>query len=78
MVTIPAMTSSRFVSVPFADVRITGRFWRERLEVVLARTIPSQHAKLAEVGVLASLKLPRPVPPPTIPRNARGFTAQTS
>jgi DUF1680 family protein len=72
------MTSSRFVSVPFADVRITGRFWRERLEVVLARTIPSQHAKLAEVGILGSLKLPKPIPPLTIPRNAHGFTAQMS
>ena len=26
---------------PFADVRVVGPFWRERLEVVLSRTIPS-------------------------------------
>ena len=62
--------------VPFADVRITGAFWRERLETVLKRTIPSQHAKLEEVGILESLKLPKPTPPLTIPRNAHGFTMQ--
>ena len=62
--------------VPFADVRVTSPFWRERLEVVLSRTIPSQHAKLTEVGILGSLKLPKPVPPLAIPRNAHGFTVQ--
>ena len=51
-------------------------FWRERLETVLTRTIPSQHAKLGEVGILDSLKLPKPVPPLTIPRNSHGFTVQ--
>ena len=49
--------------IPFVDVRITGQFWRERLETVLTRTIPSQHVKLGEHGILNSLKLPKPVPP---------------
>jgi DUF1680 family protein len=70
------MTERSFSPVSFADVRITGLFWRERLDVVLTRTIPSQHAKLAETGILNSLKLPKPVPPLTIPRNAHGFTMQ--
>jgi uncharacterized protein len=66
----------QYLPVNFADVRITGDFWRERLETVLTRTIPSQHGKLEEVGILASLKLPKPVPPLIIPRNAHGFTTQ--
>ena len=70
------MTKSIYSSVPFADVRVTGPFWRERIEVVLTRTIPSQHSKLAEVGILDALKLPKPVPPLTIPRNSHGFTMQ--
>jgi DUF1680 family protein len=70
------MSERAFSAVPFADVRITGPFWRERLETVLTRTIPSQHAKLEEMGILGSLKLPKPVPPLTIPRNSHGFTMQ--
>ena len=70
------MIESGYSPAPFADVRVVGPFWRERLEVVLSRTIPSQHAKLAETGILESLKLPKPVPPLTIPRNAHGFTMQ--
>jgi uncharacterized protein len=70
------MTRGGYSPVPFAEVRLTGPFWRERLEVVLKRTIPSQHAKLAEVGILDSLKLPKPVPPLKIPRNNHGFTVQ--
>jgi hypothetical protein len=70
------MTDRSFSPVSFADVRITGPFWRERLDVVLTHTIPSQHAKLAEAGILNSLKLLKPVPPLTIPRNAHGFTMQ--
>ena len=53
----------RYSSVPFSDVAITGAFWSERLEVVLTRTIPSQHKKLGEYGLLDSLKLPNPPPP---------------
>ena len=70
------MSERAYSAVPFADVRIIGPFWRERLETVLDRTIPSQHAKLKEVGILDSLKLPKPVPPLTIPRNSHGFTMQ--
>ena len=70
------MTERAYSAVPFADVRITGPFWRERLETVLKHTIPSQHAKLKEVGILNSLKLPKPVPPLTIPRNSHNFTMQ--
>ena len=70
------MSERAYSAIPFADVRITGPFWRERLETVLKRTIPSQHAKLKEVGILNSLKLPKPVPPLTIPRNSHNFTMQ--
>ena len=54
------MTKRSYSPVPFAEVALTGPFWRERLESVLTRTIPSQHAKLAEAGILESLKLPQP------------------
>ncbi len=70
------MSKSLYSPVPFSEVAVTGPFWRERLETVLSRTIPSHHAKLAEAGILNSLKLPKPVPPLTIPRNAHGFTMQ--
>src|ERR1700722_3951121 len=70
------MSESAYSAIPFADVRITGPFWRERLETVLKRTILSQHAKLKEGGILDSLKLPKPVPPLKIPRNSHGFTMQ--
>jgi hypothetical protein len=70
------MKKGAYSPVPFADVRISGPFWRERLETVLTRSIPSQHAKLEEVGILGSLKLPKPVPPLTIARNAHNFTMQ--
>jgi DUF1680 family protein len=72
------MMKSAYAPVPFADVRVSGAFWRERLEVVLSRTIPSQHAKMAEVGILESLKLRKPVPPLKIPRNNHGFTIQVA
>jgi uncharacterized protein len=70
------MTEMSYKPVPFAEVAMTGPFWRERLETVLTRTIPSQHAKLAEIGILNSLKLPQPPPPLTMPRNGHGFTVQ--
>ena len=66
----------RFSSVPFSDVRITGAFWSERLDTILSRTIPSQHRMMERHGILASLKLPDPVPPLTIPRNHHDFTTQ--
>jgi uncharacterized protein len=70
------MARSVYSPVGFADVRLEGAFWRERLETVLSRTIPSQHKKLDEVGILRSLTLPQPVPSLTMPRNNHGFTVQ--
>lgn len=66
----------RYRSVPFSDVEITGAFWKERLDCILDRTIPSQHRMLDRHGILDSLKLPRPIPPLTIPRNRHDFTTQ--
>ena len=54
---------SQYHPVRFVDVRLEGDFWKERLDTVLARTIPSQHKKLGEYGLLDSLKLPNPPPP---------------
>ena len=65
-----------YSSVPFAQVKITGSFWGERLETVLTRTIPSQHRQLQAHNILRSLKLPQPVPPLTIPRKPDGFTTE--
>ena len=70
------MSGQSYSPIPFADVTMTGPFWRERLDTVLSRTIPSQHAKLEETGILGSLKLPKPIPPLTIPRNKHNFTMQ--
>ncbi len=66
----------RFTPVKFTDVSVEGDFWRERLDTVLARTIPSQHARLAEHGLLDSLDVPQPPPPLRIPRNQHNFTTQ--
>lgn len=62
--------------VPFSNVRLTGAFWSERLDTVLARTIPSQHEKLTEWTILENLRLPSPPPPLVIPRHADGFSVQ--
>jgi DUF1680 family protein len=70
------MSRRLYSPVSFADVKLTGSFWRERLDVVLSRTIPSQHVKLDEAGILKSLELPQPPPPLTMPRNSHGFTVQ--
>ena len=67
---------SQYHPVRFVDVRLEGDFWRERLDTVLTRTIPSQHKKLAEYTILDSLKLPQPPPPLRFPRHANGFTVQ--
>lgn len=67
---------SRYAPVPFPDVRLEGQFWHERLETVLDRTVPSQHRKLGEYGILDSLKLPDPPPPLRFPRHPNGFTVQ--
>lgn len=66
----------RYSSIPFAEVKITGPFWSERLETVLNRTIPSQHDQLARHNMLRSLKLPKPVPPLTIKPHPNGFTTE--
>ncbi|MBI4922676.1 MAG: glycoside hydrolase family 127 protein [Devosia nanyangense] len=67
---------SEFRPIGFAGVRLDGQFWRERLDTVLTRTIPSQHAKLGEHGILESLELPDPPPPLRNPPNDHGFTVQ--
>jgi DUF1680 family protein len=67
---------SQYSPIRFVDVRLEGDFWRERLDTVLARTIPSQHAKLGEYGILDALKLTQPPPPLRFPRHANGFTVQ--
>jgi len=66
----------KFLPVGFADVRLEGDFWKERLDTVLARTIPSQHEKLGEYKILESLDLKQPPPPLRFPRNSHGFTVQ--
>lgn len=63
-------------SVNFSEVELTGAFWRERLDCILTRTIPSQYKMLEEHGILNSLTLPKPVPPLTIPENRHGFSTQ--
>ena len=67
---------SRYAPVPFSQVKLEGQFWHERLDTVLERTVPSQHRKLGEYGILDSLKLPNPPPPLRFPRHANGFTVQ--
>ncbi len=36
----------RYSPVPFNEVNVEGSFWRERLDTVLTRTIPSQYRQL--------------------------------
>ena len=67
---------SQYHPVRFVDVRLEGDFWKERLDTVLKTTIPSQHKKLGENGILDSIKLPKPVPPLRFPRHANGFSVQ--
>ena len=42
----------RLKPTKFTDVAMEGAFWRERLDTVLTRTIPSQHVRLKEYGIL--------------------------
>ena len=74
--TEPTEPARRFSPVNFRDVTITGAFWRERLDTVLTRTIPSQHEQLEKNGILESLELPQPPPPLRIPIRAHGLTTQ--
>jgi uncharacterized protein len=62
--------------VDFSRVSLEGAFWRERLDTVLTRTVPSQYRQLESHGILHSLTIPKPVPPLTIPRNNHNFTTQ--
>ncbi len=63
-------------SVNFKDVKLTGKFWAERLDTVLSKTIPSQYDKLVEYNMIEALKVKQPPPPLTIPRNTHDFTTQ--
>lgn len=66
-----------YSSVPFSAVKLSGSFWSERLETVLAKSVPSQLAMLNKWGIRDSIKLPKPVPPLTYPLNEKtGFTVQ--
>src|SRR5919197_1041805 len=67
---------SKFLPVRFVDVHLEGQFWRERIETVLTRTIPSQHIQLGAHGILESLTLPNPPQPLRFPRNDHDFTVQ--
>jgi DUF1680 family protein len=62
--------------VDFSRVMLEGPFWRERLDTVLTRTVPSQYRQLERHGILHSLNIPKPIPPLTIPRNHHNFTTQ--
>src|ERR1700756_2321341 len=66
----------RYTPVKFTDVRVEGQFWSERLDTVLARTIPSQHEQLGRHGILASLDVPQPPPPLRIPVSNHGMSTQ--
>ena len=66
----------RFKPVRFTAVRVEGGFWRERLDTVLTRTIPSQYRQLQENGILDSLQIPQPPPPLRIPVGEHGISTQ--
>jgi DUF1680 family protein len=66
----------KYAPVEFTRVSLTGPFWRERLETVLTRTIPSQYQQLVAHNMIDALAVRQPPPPLTIPRNRGGFTTQ--
>lgn len=66
----------KYSPVTFTDVELTGAFWKERLDTVLARTIPSQYAQLEAHNMITALDVVQPPPPLTIPRRKNGFTTQ--
>ena len=45
----------KYFPLKFTEVALDGQFWKERLETVLTRTVPSQHLQLGVHGILASL-----------------------
>ncbi|HEV7275029.1 MAG TPA: beta-L-arabinofuranosidase domain-containing protein [Devosiaceae bacterium] len=66
----------KYAPVEFTRVSLTGPFWRERLETVLTRTIPSQYRQLVSHNMIEALDVRQPPPELTIPRNRGGFTTQ--
>ncbi|MBV8564102.1 MAG: glycoside hydrolase family 127 protein [Methylobacteriaceae bacterium] len=66
----------RYTPVRFTQVSVEGEFWRERLETVLTRTIPSQHEQLERHGLLESLRIRQPPPPLRIPVSNHGMSTQ--
>ncbi len=66
----------QYSPVRFNEVRVEGTFWRERLDTVLKRTIPSQYRQLKIHNMIESLEVKQPPPPLTIPRNRQRFTTQ--
>jgi uncharacterized protein len=70
------MTLRQYQSVNFTDVTLKGKFWSERLDTVLEKTIPSQYDKLVEYNMVEAMKVVQPPPPLTIPRNNHNFTTQ--
>ena len=66
----------KYAPVDFTRVSLTGPFWRERLETVLTRTIPSQYRQLVAHHMIEALDVRQPPPELTIPRNRGGFTTQ--
>jgi len=70
------MGMRHYKSLNFTDVKITGKFWSERLETALAKTILSQYDKLVEHHMVDALNVKQPPPPLTIPPNHHNFTTQ--
>lgn len=66
----------RYTPVQFTHVHLDGDFWRERVETVLTKTIPSQYEQLRTHGILESLTVPRPAPPLRIPVGEHGISTQ--
>lgn len=66
----------KYTPVKFTSVKLEGSFWRERLETVLAKTIPSQHVHLDTSGILESQIVKSASTPLRIPRNDHGFTTE--
>ncbi|HVY19669.1 MAG TPA: beta-L-arabinofuranosidase domain-containing protein [Bauldia sp.] len=62
--------------VSFVTVSIEGDFWRERLETVLTRTIPAQHAAMEKAGVFESVVMAEAAGELRIPADDKGFTPQ--
>ena len=66
----------KYTPVPFTNVKLTGAFWSERLDTVLAHTVPSQYGQLESHNMIEALKLPEPTPELTVACDANGFTPQ--